>query len=55
METTSNQARVPVKRPMLAILGVLVGAFVGMFSETSLNIALPQLIYALNISTASAQ
>lgn len=26
-----------------------------MFSETSLNIALPQLIYALNISTASAQ
>lgn len=55
METTSKQARVPVKRPMLAILGVLVGAFVGMFSETSLNIALPQLIYALNISTASAQ
>ncbi len=40
---------------MLAMLGVLVGAFVGMFSETSLNIALPQLIYALNISTASAQ
>lgn len=55
METTSKQARAPVKRPMLAILGVLVGAFVGMFSETSLNIALPQLIYALNISTASAQ
>ncbi len=55
METTSKQARVPVKRPMLAMLGVLVGAFVGMFSETSLNIALPQLIYALNISTASAQ
>lgn len=40
---------------MLAILGFLIGAFVGMFSETSLNIALPQLIYALNISTASAQ
>lgn len=55
METTSKQARAPVKRPMLAILGVLVGAFVGTFSETSLNIALPQLIYALNISTASAQ
>lgn len=55
METTSKQARVPVKRPMLAILGFLIGAFVGMFSETSLNIALPQLIYALNISTASAQ
>lgn len=55
METTSKQVRVPVKRPMLAMLGVLVGAFVGMFSETSLNIALPQLIYALNISTASAQ
>lgn len=55
METTSKQARAPVKRPMLAILDVLVGAFVGMFSETSLNIALPQLIYALNISTASAQ
>lgn len=55
METTSKQARIPVKRPMLAMLGVLIGAFVGMFSETSLNIALPQLIYALNISTASAQ
>lgn len=55
METTSKQARAPVKRPMLAILDVLVEAFVGMFSETSLNIALPQLIYALNISTASAQ
>lgn len=55
LETTSKQARVQVERPMLAMIGVLVGAFVGMFSETSLNIALPQLIRALNISTASAQ
>lgn len=55
METTIKQARVQVDRPMLAMLGVLIGAFVGMFSETSLNIALPQLIDALNISTASAQ
>ncbi len=55
LETTIKQARVQVDRPMLAMLGVLIGAFVGMFSETSLNIALPQLIYVLNISTASAQ
>lgn len=35
------QARVPVEHPMLVMASMLIGAFVGMFSETSLNIALP--------------
>lgn len=36
-----QRARVPVAHPMLAMMGMLIGGFVGMFSETSLNIALP--------------
>ncbi|KRM75846.1 major facilitator superfamily permease [Secundilactobacillus collinoides DSM 20515 = JCM 1123] len=34
---------------------MLIGAFVGMFSETSLNIALPKLMASLSISTATVQ
>jgi len=48
-------ARVPVEHPMLAMMGMLIGGFVGMFSETSLNIALPQLMTQLNVSTATVQ
>lgn len=40
---------------MLAMMGMLIGGFVGMFSETSLNIALPQLMAQLNVSTATVQ
>jgi len=36
-------------------MGMLIGGFVGMFSETSLNIALPQLMTQLNVSTATIQ
>lgn len=32
-----------VRHPKLAMVSMLLGAFVGMFSETSLNIALPKL------------
>ena len=44
---TGMQARVNVKCLWLAILPLMLGLFVGMFSETLLNIALPQLMKAL--------
>ena len=46
---TGIQARVNVKCPWLAIIQLMLGSFVGMFSETSLNIALPQLMKALQV------
>lgn len=52
----SNEARVrPVRHPKLAMVSMLLGAFVGMFSETSLNIALPKLILAFHVNTATVQ
>lgn len=51
----SYRPRVIVKHPALAMVSMLVGAFVGMFSETSLNIALPSLMASLGITTATAQ
>ena len=53
--TAAKTARVPVAHPMLAMMGMLIGGFVGMFSETSLNIALPQLMAQLNVSTGTVQ
>lgn len=41
--------------PLLSLMGVLIGGFVGMFSETSLNIALPSIMKAFNIETGTAQ
>lgn len=58
MEKAQNngmRARVDVKHPWLAILPLMLGSFVGMFSETSLNIALPQLMKALNVGQSSIQ
>lgn len=52
---TGMQARVNVKCPWLAILPLMLGSFVGMFSETSLNIALPQLMKALQVGQSSIQ
>ncbi len=49
------RARVSVKHPWFAILPLMLGAFVGMFSETSLNIALPQLMQALQVDQAEIQ
>ncbi len=37
----ADRARVEVKHPGLAMVSMLIGAFMGMFSETALNIALP--------------
>lgn len=49
------QARQEVRHPKLAMVSMLLGAFVGMFSETSLNIALPKLMTALHVNTATIQ
>lgn len=52
---SANRPRVVVKHPALAMVSMLIGAFVGMFSETSLNIALPKLMVSLNVTTATIQ
>ena len=49
------KARIDVQWPCLAILPLMFGVFVGMFSETSLNIALPQLMKALQVGQSSIQ
>ncbi|VDG21327.1 EmrB/QacA family drug resistance transporter [Lactobacillus sp.] [Lactiplantibacillus mudanjiangensis] len=41
--------------PTLIMIGLLLGGFVGMFSETALNIALPQLEQQLNVNTGTIQ
>lgn len=48
-------AHVKVKSPLLALMGFLLGGFTGMYSETALNIALPQLTQAFGIGTGLAQ
>ncbi len=48
-------ARIKVKSPMLAMMGLLLGGFTGMYSETALNIALPQLSEAFSIDTSITQ
>lgn len=45
----------PVKHPGLAMVSMLIGAFVGMFSETSLNIALPKLMQAFHARAGQLQ
>ncbi|WP_318764852.1 DHA2 family efflux MFS transporter permease subunit [Lactiplantibacillus carotarum] len=41
--------------PSLIMIGLLLGGFVGMFSETALNIALPQLEQQLHVNTGTIQ
>lgn len=61
MDTTMNannvrlQPRVQVHYPKLAMVSIMLGAFVGMFSETSLNIALSQLMAERHVSQDSIQ
>ncbi|MEE8824385.1 putative multidrug resistance protein EmrY [Lentilactobacillus sunkii] len=55
VEPKQKQAAKPVDRPFLAMLGMLIGGFVGMLSETSLNIALPSLITQLRTSIGTMQ
>ena len=49
------QARVKVDHPYLSLMCLYLGGFTGMYSETSLNIALPQLSQAFNIDLSMAQ
>ena len=49
------QARVQVAHPYLALMGLYLGGFAGMYSETALNIALPELSTAFGVETSIAQ
>lgn len=55
MSHSFNEARVKVAHPNLTMMGLYLGGFTGMFSETCLNIALPQLGVAFGVDTAIAQ
>lgn len=54
-KATEMHALVEVKHPWLAMIAPMVGAFVGMLSETSLNIALPQLMQAFKVPAGTIQ
>ncbi|MEE0845219.1 MAG: MDR family MFS transporter [Eggerthellaceae bacterium] len=49
------QARVHVAHPYLALMGLYLGGFTGMYSETALNIALPQLSAAFGVDISLTQ
>lgn len=49
------KARMEVKHPYLVMAGLYVGGFIGMFSETSLNIALPVLSQTFGLDTSVTQ
>lgn len=57
--TSSNaklpRARVEVAHPYLALMGLYCGGFAGMYSETALNIALPQLSLAFGVDVSVTQ
>ena len=53
--TQNNTARKQLAHPKLAMVAMLLGAFVGMLSETSLNIALPILMLSLRVNMATIQ
>lgn len=50
-----QKPQVEVKHRWMAITGLMLGAFVGMLSETSLNIALPQLMDTFSLEAGTAQ
>lgn len=49
------KARIQLKHPYLALMGLYLGGFTGMYSETALNIALPQLSAAFGIDLSLTQ
>lgn len=55
MEQKEKKSRVEVKHPYLAMMGLYLGAFVGMFGETALNIALPQLSAIFEVDSSLMQ
>ena len=54
-QNATPKARVQVPHPYLSLMGLFMGAFAGMYSETALNIALPQLSEAFNVDISLAQ
>ena len=50
-----HKAHIEVAHPYLTMMGLYLGGFTGMFSETSLNIALPQLTEAFGVDVAVMQ
>ncbi len=55
VQTQLPKARVQVPHPYLAMMGLFLGGFAGMYSETALNIALPQLSASFGIELAMTQ
>lgn len=53
--TPAPKARVHVAHPYLALMGLYLGTFAGMYSETALNIALPQLSAAFGVDVSLTQ
>ena len=49
------KARVRVKHPYLAMMGLYLGGFTGMYSETALNIALPSISAQLGVDISLTQ
>lgn len=50
-----HKAHIEVAHPYLTMMGLYLGGFTGMFSETSLNIALPQLTETFSVDVAVMQ
>lgn len=55
MNNNHLSARHSIQHPKLAMAAMLLGAFIGMLSETSLNIALPKLMIAFQTNLATIQ
>lgn len=55
MPESHMKARTVVKHPNLTMLGLYLGAFLGMLSETSMNIAIPDLMSSFHVSSGVAQ
>lgn len=55
MKNNENPLSGGVRQPYRVMMGLYLGAFVGMFGETALNIALPALTAAFHVDTALMQ
>ena len=55
MQGALPKARVSVPHPYLALMGLYLGGFTGMYSETALNIALPQLSATFGVELSLVQ
>lgn len=55
MSASGSLGRQEVAHPYLALMGLFCGGFAGMYSETALNIALPQLSMAFSVDVSVTQ